>query len=85
MFLLIFLLIPKQSSPWAGGCLGCRCSRQTEGLTVQPVCVTRTVRGALAAEFGREGNFKVQDLFAFQAWLSLVIEASQRQVPLWRR
>lgn len=55
-------------------------------MTIEPVCVTRTVHGAVAAEFGGEENFRLEDLFAFQAWLSsFTVEALRRQVPLWRR
>lgn len=32
--------------------------------------VTRTVHGAVAAEFVGEENFKLEDVLAFPAWLS---------------
>lgn len=35
-------------------------------MTIKPVCVARTVRAAVAAEFGGEENFKLEDLLAFQ-------------------
>lgn len=54
-------------------------------MTIKPECVTRTVHGAVAAEFGGEENFKLKDLLAFHAWLSFIIEAVKRQVSLWRR
>lgn len=55
-------------------------------MTVKPVCVTRTVRGAVAAEFGGQENFKLEDLSAFRAGLSMfTVEALKRQVSLWRR
>lgn len=57
-----------------------------EGLTVKPVCVTRTVHRAVAAEFVGEENFKLEDLLAFHAWFSsFTVETLKRQVSLWRR
>lgn len=51
-----------------------------------PVYVTRTVHGAVAAEFGGEENFKLEGLLAFHGWLSsFTVEALKRQVSLWRR
>lgn len=53
-----------------------------EGLTIKPVCATRRAHGAVAAEFGGEVNFKVEDLLAFRAWLSSVIlEALRGRCP----
>lgn len=55
-------------------------------MTIKPMCVTRTVYGAVAAEFVGEENFKLEDLLAFHAWLSwFAVEALKRQVSLWRR
>lgn len=55
-------------------------------MTVKPVCVTRTVHRAVAAEFVGEENFKLEDLLAFHAWFSsFTVETLKRQVSLWRR